>query len=195
MTKLPYAVLAFCLMTSAYAVERPLSVDDIINMTSVGGNIHLAPDGYDETVLMSPDGQQVFFSMSTADWEVNQRKSTFYLIDSNGENLLGLPQLDGGSGFRYSPQGDYISFTRAVDGIVQIFAMSVKSGEITRLSDHSGDVFAYVWAADESAIFFAADDVRNKEEQRKYELGENWFFVDEGSNGRIGRTLAQFMAA
>ncbi len=185
MTKLLYGALIFFLMTTAYAVERPLSVDDIINMTSVGGNIHLAPDGYDETVLMSPDGKQVFFSKSIADWETNQRKSTFYFIDSDGEKLSGLPQLDAGFEFRYSPQGDYLSFIRAVDGIVQIFAMSVKSGEIKRLSDHSGDVFSYVWAADESSIFFAADDARNKEEQRKYELGENWFYVDEGSNGRI----------
>ena len=146
---------------------RPLTVDDIIDMVSVGGNSHLAPDGYEETVLMSPDGRQVFFSKSVADWAGNQRRSTFYFIGSDGSNLTALPELEGGSAFRYSPRGTYLSFTRAVDGVAQVFALAPEARTVTQLSRHPTDIFAYAWSADESTIYFAAEDARSPEEQRQ----------------------------
>ena len=65
------SLIAAMVMSAAIgeAGERPISLDDIIDMKSVGGNFHLAPDGFEETVLMSPDGEQVFYSVSVADWE------------------------------------------------------------------------------------------------------------------------------
>ncbi len=185
MRMLLYGSLAVLFAATMLVEARPLSVDDMIDMVSVGGNIHLAPDGYDESVLMSPDGRQVFFSKSVADWASNRRMSTFYFIDSDGSNLTSLPELEGGSAFQYSPRGTYLSFTRTVDGIAQVFALSLEARTVTQLSSHPSDVFAYDWARDESSIFFAAEDARSPEEQRRYEMGADWFFVDEGPNGRI----------
>ena len=100
MKKLLHGSLAGFFAANSCLEARPLSVDDMIDMVSVGGNIHLAPDGYDETALMSPDGRQVFYSKSVANWASNQRQSTFYFIDSDGSNLTALPELEGGSAFQ-----------------------------------------------------------------------------------------------
>ncbi len=165
--------------------NRPLSLDDVIDMKSVGGNFHLAPDGFEETVLMSPDGRQVFYSVSVADWDTNRRASTFYTVDSNGGEATEVTAVEGGSAFRYSPRGSYLSFTKPVSGPEQLFAMDRASGQVKQLSDRATDVFIYVWTEDESRIFFLAEDARSPEEQRRYELGDNWFAVDEAPNGRI----------
>lgn len=169
----------------AWSEKRPLSVDDMLGIVSVGGNIHLSPDGFDEETLMSPDGRRVFYSSSEYNWETNRRDSAFYLIDSDGGNRTMLPQLEGGNRFQFSPRGTYLSFVRDDDGVDRIFAMSLGDGRIRQISHNNGDVFAYDWSADESTVFFAADDPRTAEEQRRYEMGEDWFLVDEGPNGRI----------
>ncbi len=171
--------------TISSAGGRPVSLDDIIDMKSVGGNFHLSPDGFEETVLMSPDGQQVFFSVSAADWETNRRTSTFYTIASRGGEATEIPAVENGAAFQYSPRGSYMSFTREIDGRTQIYAMDIGTGQVVQLSNHATDVFSYAWTEDESYIYFLADDARSAEEQRRYELGANWLSVDEGPNGRI----------
>ena len=180
-------LVAIVMSTAAIspASDRPLSLDDIIDMKSVGGNFHLSPDGFEETVLISPDGQQVFFSVSVADWETNRRISTFYTIDSRGDDATEVPAVENGAAFQYSPGGSYLSFTREVEGRIQIFGMDIAKGQVEQASHHATDVFSYVWTEDESHIYFLADDARSAEEERRYELGANWFLVDEGSNGRI----------
>ncbi|MEM7316738.1 MAG: S9 family peptidase, partial [Planctomycetota bacterium] len=87
--------------------------------------------------------------------------------------------------FQFSPGGTYLSFVRSEDGVDRIFLMSMDDGEVSRLTNNQGDVFAYDWSSDESTVFFAADDARTPAEKKRYEMGEDWFFVDEGSNGRI----------
>ena len=165
--------------------NRPISLDDIIDMKSVGGNFHLAPDGFEETVLMSPDGQQVFYSVSVADWDTNQRVSTFYTVAADGGEPTAVSAVGGGSAFQYSPGGAYLSFTKKADGFDQIFALETATGRVSQLSHHATDVFRYVWTQDESQIYFLADDARTAAAQKRYELGAKWFAVDEGPNGRI----------
>ncbi len=179
------AVIVMSTATICPASDRPLSLDDIIDMKSVGGNFHLSPDGFEETVLISPDGKQVFYSVSVADWETNRRVSTFYMVGSGGGVATEVPAVENGAAFQYSPGGSYISCTKEIEGRTQIFGMGIANGQVVQLSHHTTDIFSYVWTRDESHIYFLADDARSAEEQRRYELGADWFFVDEGSNGRI----------
>jgi len=195
-----YMLLAitFCTGTICSASERAFSIDDLIDMKSVGGNFQLSPDGFEETVLISPDGQQVFYSVSSAEWETNQRVSRFYTVDSQGGSSVEMLALQSGSLFQYSPGGTYLSFLKPVANRTQVFIFHIKTGQLTQLSHHATDVFKYIWSDDESNIYFLADDARSAEEQREYEMGATWFSVDDGPNGRIAarwRNLWQIQLA
>ena len=50
--------------------RRPLSPDDVIRIARVGD------------VLMSPDGETVFYSISRLDWDKNKNLKTFYMSPS-----------------------------------------------------------------------------------------------------------------
>ena len=177
--------LALIGATEVLGAKRPFNLDDITRQESVGGNFHMSPDGYEETVLLSPDGKTVFFSLSAADWDVNQRVWKYYTISSSGGDATRVLAVDGGQAFQYSPRGTYLSFVKLVDERDQVFVLDVATGDVAQISNHATDVFDYKWSADESAVYFIADDSRTAEEQARYELGADWFAVDDGSNGRI----------
>jgi dipeptidyl aminopeptidase/acylaminoacyl peptidase len=87
---------------SAQEVEkRAMTVDDALNMVRVGD------------VLISPDGEWVFFSKSELDWKNNKRKSTYYRIPATGGEAHQYVGEAGGSAFQFSPKGTYLSFLRA----------------------------------------------------------------------------------
>jgi dipeptidyl aminopeptidase/acylaminoacyl peptidase len=161
-------------------------------MISVGSTWHLAPDGKPETVLITPDGKKVFFSKTGVDWDTNEWHTKYYMISSEGGDAAELSEVKGGimredgvTTFQFSPQGTYLSFLQEINGSRQVFVRSIDGGEVKQLTAHRNSVYMYQWSQDEKRIFFIADDARSEEEQKKFELGENYFFVDEGPNGRI----------
>jgi len=187
--------LAVILTTNLFARNddrRPLTIDDVINLYSVGSTWHLAPDGKPETVLMSPDGSLVFYSQTGVDRVTNQWQTKYYMISTNGGEALEILEKDGGimredgiTTFQFSPLGSYLSFLREVDGNRQVFVMPADGGDVKQLTEFLGSIHMYKWSQDEKRIFFIADEVRSEEEQRRFDLGENYFFVDERPNGRI----------
>jgi dipeptidyl aminopeptidase/acylaminoacyl peptidase len=50
--------------------SRPITVDDALNMVRIGN------------VMMSPDGEKVFYSKTELDWEKNDHKSTYYMTSA-----------------------------------------------------------------------------------------------------------------
>ena len=69
--RLSFLLVTLCLSLVAngvaqQAARRPMTTDDGLDMVQLGD------------VLMSPDGQWVFFSMSALDWKENKRKKTFH---------------------------------------------------------------------------------------------------------------------
>lgn len=188
-------LLALIMTTNLFSQKggrQPLSIDDAINMFSVGSTWHLAPDGKPETVLITPDGSKVFFSKTGVDWKTNQWQTKYYMVSSNGGKAVeflgkegGIMRGDGVTTFQFSPQGSYLSFLREINGDRQVFIIPVDGGEARQLTEHINSIYMYKWSQDEKRIFFIANEARSKEKQKKYELGENYFFVDEGPNGRI----------
>jgi hypothetical protein len=92
-------LLVLIMTTSLFAqkeARQPLTIDDAINMISVGSTWHLAPDGKPETVLISPDGSKVFFSKTGVGWDTNQWRTKYYMISSKGGEAVELLGKDGG---------------------------------------------------------------------------------------------------
>ncbi len=154
------------------AGPRPMTVDDALDMVNVGG------------ALMSPDGEWVFFSKSELKWDDNERETTYHMIPAAGGEAFQYIGEEGGSSFRFSPDGKYLSFTRPVDDENQIFWLRTAGGEATQLTEHETSVGRYAWSDDSTKIFFSATDKRPEDEEEGLENGDDAIFVDEGPNGQ-----------
>ncbi len=183
------SLIAILICPAAYAEAdepSPLTIDSVLeNMVSVGGNFHLSPEGRSEDLLLSPDGELVFYSATTANLEVNQWQPNYFLVPFAGGAAILVPEVSNGHSFRFSPSSKFISFAKAVDGVEQLHVYSLESRSVRQVTSHRADVGYYQWAPDEKVVFFVADDPRSAADQQAYERGANWFRVDEESNGRI----------
>ena len=153
-----------------------MTTDDGLDMVRLGD------------AMISPDGSRVFFSRSALDWEENERDESYWMISAEGGEAIPYIGEEGGSSFRFSPRGTYLSFTRSVDDHGQIFLMRTDGGEAIQLTDHEESVGSYQWTEDESRIFFVSDHPRPDSVEAEIENGADAIFVDEGPNGqRAGR--------
>ena len=70
-------------------VPRSMTVDDSLNMDSVGG------------ALMSPGGEWVLFSKNQLDWDENERNTKWYMIPSSGAEAFEYIGDEGGGSFQF----------------------------------------------------------------------------------------------
>lgn len=152
--------------------KRPMTVDDGLNMVSVG------------SALMSPDGKSVFYSLSELDWAKNKRKSTYCMISANGGDAYPYIGEAGGSSFQFSPDGKFLSFTRPVEQKAQIFLLPTGGGEAVQLTNHDNAVGPFRWSQDSTMILFLAQEPRSKDDEKKYKAGDDAVLIDEGPNGQ-----------
>ena len=154
------------------ASPRPMTVDDSLDMDSVGG------------ALMSPDGEWVLFSKNQLDWEENERTTKWYMIPSSGGEAFEYIGDEGGGSFQFSPDGKYLTLSRSVDGDRQIYWMRTAGGEAVQLTKHETSIGSYQWSEDSKRIFFVATDERPDDESTIVNEDDDVVFVDEGPNGQ-----------
>ena len=177
MRKLALLPLILLLVVPAAAQERrAMTTDDGLDMVRVGG------------ATISPDGSWVLFSKSELDWAENERKTTWWRVATAGGEPYRFIGEEGGSSFRFSPDGTTLSFTRSVDDKSQLFLMRTNGGEAQKLSEHETSVSSYQWSEDGSKIFFVAAEARSEEEEKARKDGDDAIFVDEGPSGQTTGT-------
>jgi len=180
---LPAVFFAFLLAPGAVTLaqeepveQRPMTTDDALDMVSVSPQ------------AMSPDGEWVLFSKRKLDWDDNKYKTEIWMAPTDGGEAFQYLGEDGGSDFRFSPDGKYVTFKRSAgEGkkkTSQLFWMRTTGGEATQLTKHDTSIGQYRWSADSSRIFFVAQDKRGKDEQKAIDDGADVIFVDEGPNGQ-----------
>ncbi|MCJ7682525.1 MAG: S9 family peptidase, partial [Candidatus Aminicenantes bacterium] len=174
MKKATVSIFLFCLILTAMgaAEKRPMTVDDALNMIGIGN------------VMISPDGQWVFYSQSELEWDKNKRKSTYFMIPAGGGESFRYLGEEGGSSFQFSPDGTYLALKRLVDKKSQIFLMRMAGGEAVQLTSHKESVGSFLWTPDSKNIIFTATKPRSKEEEKRIKDGEDVIFVDEAPNGQ-----------
>ncbi|MBE21459.1 MAG: hypothetical protein CL481_04630 [Acidobacteria bacterium] len=153
-------------------VPRPMTVDDSLDMDSVGG------------ALMSPGGEWVLFSKNQLDWNENERNTKWYMIPSSGGEAFEYIGDEGGGSFQFSPDGKYLTLSRSVDGDRQIYWMRTAGGEAVQLTKHETSIGSYQWSDDSKRIFFVATDKRPDDESTIVNEDDDVVFVDEGPNGQ-----------
>ena len=153
--------------------KRAMTIDDDLKLVKVGD------------VLMSPNGEKVFYSLENLNWADNKYEKAFYIVASSGGPSQPYIGKDGGRNFRFSPNGSYFSFLRETeDEIDQIYVMRSSGGEAMQLSYHRGGISDHRWTADETRIIFVADEQGTEEEEKEIKLGADPIFINEGANGR-----------
>ena len=184
---LTFLVAAPVTLAQDTTFPRAMTTDDGLNMVQVGN------------ALMTPDGQSVLYRTSTLDWDKNKRKNTYHMIPATGGDAYQYISEEGGSDFKYSPEGTYLTFKRSAgegkDKKSQLYLMRTAGGEAIQLTKNKTSVGSYRWAADESALFFVATLPRTEEAEKEFKNGDDAIFVDEGPNGQQAgqwRTLWKF---
>ncbi|RDV15562.1 S9 family peptidase [Pontibacter diazotrophicus] len=170
--RLLFVLWAALLSGTTMAQKQPMTTDDGLNITALGG------------AIISPDGNSVIYSKSELNWEKNKRERTHHHVSSKGGESYQYLGEDGGSDLTYSPNGKFIALKRKVDDHQQLFLMPTAGGEAVQLTKHESSVGKFVWSSDSKKLFFVSSVPRSKEEQKLYKDGNDALFVDEGPNGQ-----------
>ena len=91
---------------------------------------------------LSPDGKQLLFTMSKADWKENKYISHIYRIQTDGISLVQITNgKEGESGGKWSPDAQTIAFiSKRSEEKSQIFFLNNWGSEAFQFTDHETDI-------------------------------------------------------
>ena len=152
----PAAAQAQARQTSA--APRPMTAVDLIDVPRLS------------EPQLSPDGTQIVFLRSDADWHANKRIAHVWrAVVATGETTQLTAGVDGETSPRWSPDGKTIAFIakRSGDDVAQIYVLPVAGGEATRLTAHETAPTAPAWMPDGRALLFVAPEARTAAEKTR----------------------------
>lgn len=155
-------LLAVCAVP-AFAQQKPVSIDDILNLKAVG------------SPMISPDGTAVLYTVRAWEQERERMESRtrIWMVPVAGGPARQITFGERGDAQpQWSPDGRYISFVSARGAAggddpprAQIYVMRADGGEASRLSDAKEGVASYAWAPDSASIAYVTTDPRSNEEE------------------------------
>jgi dipeptidyl aminopeptidase/acylaminoacyl peptidase len=152
-----------CLALMVNAQRRIPTVDDLINVKSLGG------------AQISPDGKWVAYTVNETDWKQDAFVNHIWLANTatgktfqltRGEKSAGNPQ--------WSPDSAWLAFTsNRVGDKNQIFVIHPDGGEAVQLTKAENGVNGFAWSKDGKSIAFTSGDADEKAAKaRKDHLGD-----------------------
>lgn len=167
-------ILAFTLLLlqapSLGAQKRPMTILDLMAVPSVGDP------------QLSPDGSQLLYVKSQADWEENRTISHIYRVNTDGSGTVQLTYgKEGQSGPRWSPDSQSVAFTADRDDAegTQIYLLGAGGGEARRVTHHKTSVNSIAWSPCGGFLYFLASDPLSPEEEKRQELRDDVYAFDE----------------
>ena len=105
MKKMISLLLFLILISPVYSQKRAFTLDDIYRVKSVG------------SPLLSPDGNQIIYSVSQFDMKKGSSQTSLFIMDSNGDNKLKLnPEGEAWYSPVFSPDAKFLYFISYKDG-------------------------------------------------------------------------------
>lgn len=153
MNKFFAIIILSTLSISNITFAKPMTMIDLLEVSSLRSG------------RLSPDGNQILFVKSDADWDLNKNVTRLWLTDINGGTLKQISSnLSDVKSPRWSPDGRQILFLskRGSDKHDQIYILPLTGGEAIRLSNHDTPISNAQWSKDGRDIYFLALDVKNK---------------------------------
>jgi dipeptidyl aminopeptidase/acylaminoacyl peptidase len=155
---------------SVAGAPRPMTIVDLINVPQIA------------TPQISPDGSQVLYVRSDADWKANKRITHVWRAATGSRDLVQMTNGgDGESAPRWSPDGKSIAFVakRTGDEVAQIYVLPASGGEAVRLTSHETAVSAIAWSGDGASMFFLASEPKTAKEKAREKVQDDVFSYDE----------------
>jgi dipeptidyl aminopeptidase/acylaminoacyl peptidase len=136
---------------------------------------------------LSPDGDQLLYVRSEADWTENRAIGHIWRSDIEGGEAMQLTYGERGeSSPLWSPDGSHIAFLtrRGDDEHEQIYLMRTAGGEAWRLTDHPTGVGSIEWSPDGEYLYFLARDEKADEQRASEEKKDDVYAFDENYQQR-----------
>ncbi|MGD8415394.1 MAG: DPP IV N-terminal domain-containing protein, partial [Candidatus Latescibacterota bacterium] len=133
-------------------------------------------------IQISPDGTQILYQRTDADWDQNKTVTHIWRVDADGTGLIQLTNGENGeSGAVWSPEGNRIAFVakRDDDDHDQIWLINNEGGEGIRLTEHPTGVSSLRWSGAGGYIYFLAEDEKSEEEKAREEIDDNVYRFEE----------------
>src|SRR5262245_33440655 len=149
---------------------RPMGIVDFLSVPRVGDP------------RLSPDGRDVVFTKSVADWPRGRRVSHIWRARVDGGEPAALTSgADGENAPRWSPNGKTIAFVakRGDDEVNQIYLLPIDGGEARRLTSHASAASDPTWTPDGSGLLFTAPEPKTSDEKAREKIKDDVYAYDE----------------
>lgn len=149
--------LALLLLIQLNAVsqgkEKPLSIDDIINLKGV------------RNPQISPDGKWIAFTVSTSDLKKDKSETRLWMIPSSGGEAIPMTAKGYSANQpKWSPDNKYLSFLAAKpDGKTQVWTLNRLGGEAQQLTKIVQGVSGHEWSPDGQRLLLEIRDPKPEE--------------------------------
>jgi len=133
---------------------------------------------------LSPDGRQIVFVQSDANWKLDKRITHLWRVNADGSRLIQMTSgADGENDPRWSPDGSSIAFVAKrgadPDAVAQVFVIGTGGGEARQVTTHATAVSNIEWSRDGATIYFRAADPKSEEQKAREKLKDDVFMFDE----------------
>src|SRR5687767_3017544 len=136
------------LATTATLAQSPApSIDDLINLKRVG------------SPAVSPNGQQVAFTIRETNWDENAYETEIWIGDAaTGQSRQVTNARKSSMQPAWSPDGQWLAFISDRDGKRQLYRIAVRGGEAERLTSTEDGVNAFGWSPSGKQLAFTTQD-------------------------------------
>ncbi|HEX7118866.1 MAG TPA: S9 family peptidase [Longimicrobiales bacterium] len=166
------ASLALALTAPAASAQqpRPMTIVDLIEIPSI------------REPQLSPDGRQLLYVRSDADWEKNRTVSHIWRVGADGSGAVRLTNgPDGERSPRWSPDGRTIAFLadRGEPDGTEIWLIPNGGGEARALTARETSPSSIQWSPDGRWLYFLAEDPKSEEQKAREKARDDVYAFEE----------------